>query len=135
MGITRFGVMNKMVAAALVVVLAGSCLPDHELKMETHYVELGHSAQEVRVKANDELLFARFDYSQSDFELREESYKDFCNVNTGDWFKLIVDTRCPRYLTVVVDENDWGRDRTILVWVYTSDEKHDSVRVVQKAKP
>lgn len=127
--------MNKMVAAALVAILAGSCRPDHELKMETHYVELDHSAQEVRIKANDELLFARFDYSQSDSELGEESYKGSCNVNIGDWFKLIVDFRCPRYLTVVVDENDWGCDRTILVWVYTSDEKRDTVLVVQKAKP
>ena len=119
----------------MVVVLAGSCLPDHELKMETHYVELGHSAQEVRVKANDELYDATFDYPRSDSEVGEWYYKDSCMVNTGDWFKLIVDTRCPRYLTVVVDENDWGRDRTILVWANTFDEKRDSVRVVQKAKP
>lgn len=135
MGITRFGVMNKMVAAALVVVLAGSCLPDHELKMETHYVELGHSAQEVRIKANDELLWAAFDYPRTDSELGDEYYEDSCMVTTGDWFKLIVDYRCSRYLILVVDENDWDRDRTILVWALASDEKCDSVRVVQKAKP
>lgn len=116
--------------------LAGACCLNPStstlLKMKKHYVELDYSAQEVRLDANINLTDGCF--MPSDSESFQEYSQWTFKIVSGDWFKIIYDYRNPKYLTLEVEENDWGRDRLVLVYAGAYADS-DTVRVVQKAKP
>lgn len=130
--------MKRILSFAIMVLLVGSCCINPTtstlLKMKKHYVELDYSAQEFRLDANITLTDGSFLRYSSDSESFQEYNQWTFRIASGDWFKIIYDYRNPKYLTLEVEENDWGRDRVVLVLAGAFADS-DTVRVVQKAKP
>ncbi len=130
--------MKRILSFAVMALLAGSCCVNPttstRLKMKKHYVELDYSAQEVRLDANIKLTLGSFMRYTSDSESSQEHYQGTFRIASGDWFKIILDYNDRKYLTLEVEENDWGRDRLVLVYAGAYADS-DTVRVVQKAKP
>lgn len=131
--------MKKIVLFAIMAFLSGSCCVNPEtsrrLKMQKHYVEIDYRAQEFKLYANINLTGGVFNWYEKD--TMEPGHKyivgDSLEIDEGEWVKVIYNNKHRKYLTVSVDENDWGRDRTVLIYGNAFGDS-DSVRVVQKGK-
>lgn len=127
----------KNISLLATIFLIGSCCVNPEtfrrLKMK-HYVEVDHNAQQLVLKANVDLTGGGFFWYGYDSESHESYKEGRLEIEKGDWFTLVFDWDNRRYLTVDIEENDWGRDRT-MVFMAEAYADSDTVLVVQKAKP
>lgn len=107
--------LHIFLALAFGALLLTSCYKEDPLELDRHSIEVGYEAQDITVNAKTRISRIGFWYADSDSGKGKE-YKEgdkfYCE---GDWFRLILDYSEPTYLTVSMDENDSGMDRTVKV--------------------
>lgn len=104
------------------------------LELDRHYVVVDYKAQDIRIGADNDVDDVGFILSESDYGDGSRYLSGDTLYQTGGWFKLILDRKDPMHIVVSVDENQTGKDRSVLV-VADYLAVDDTVRIVQKAKP
>ena len=126
-------ILAQIASIAVDIILLISC-DKYSFELDRHYVVVDHKAQNIRIGADNDIDNVGFVLCKSDYGEGSRYLSGDTLFHTGGWFKLILDRKDPMHIVVSVDENQTGKDRSVLVDVdYYA--VGDTVRIVQKANP
>ena len=108
----------------------------YDIKLDRHYVEVDHRAQEFVINADADITHLEFFNDYGDLQLSD--YKEVvsimhCRFECG-WIRLDIDYSDPYHFSVSLDENTSSKTRKAKVDVGRL-SGGDTLLVVQKGRP
>ncbi|HBN01103.1 MAG TPA: hypothetical protein DD383_00465 [Rikenellaceae bacterium] len=115
--------------------MLASCYVEGPITLEKHFIEVDYNAQEVILKADEEILNFTYVSTESDADsIKQEYSSQTARIIENDWFKLILNRNNPYCVCVSLKENLSDKDRKLTVKVMRT-IRNDYALIVQKREP
>ena len=115
--------------------MLASCYVEGPITLEKHFIEVEYKAQEVILKADEEILNFTYVSTESDADsIKQEYSSQTARIIENDWFKLILNRNNPYCVYVSLKENLSDKDRKLTVKVMRT-IRNDYALIVQKREP